>query len=417
MHAPQLQRLVGATVVIVLTLAAPFGGAQQAPPAAAPAAGVGALAPPPVDWPAPPLPDGPILFESAVERQLRIVVTKGLEQPWSIAFLPDGALLVTERRGRLRIVRNGVLDPTPVTGVPTVNAAGIQGLMDVVLHPRFADNQWIYLSYHKPNDRGPATSTLARGTWNGRALTDVRDIFQSGAIRTESSRIAFGADGKLYMTISAPGIGADIVRSQNPLDYAGKVVRLNDDGSIPTDNPFVGRADYLPGIYTLGHRNGHGLAFNPENGELWATEQGPNGGDEVNVLKAGRNYGWPLVSHGRDYLGPKISENPWREGTEQPIVVWVPSIAVTGMTFYTGDRFPGWRRSLFVGGLREGEMPRTGQLQRIVFNEKWEEIRRESLLRELHQRIRDVRQGPDGLLYVVTGEEQGALLRIEPVDN
>jgi glucose/arabinose dehydrogenase len=310
-----------------------------------------------------------------------------------------------------------VLDPTPVAGVPEVSAGGIQGLMDVVLHPNFAQNHWIYLSYHKPNDKTPATTTLARGVWDGKALTNVRDIFQSSTIRTESSRMVFAPDGKLLMTISAPGIGPGIVRSQDPMDYAGKVVRLNDDGTIPSDNPFVGREGYLPGIYTLGHRNGHGLAFNPGTGELWGTEQGPNGGDEVNILKAGKNYGWPLVSNGRDYLGPKISPNPWREGTEQPEIVWVPSIAVTGMTFYTGDRFPGWKNSLFVGGLREGEMPRTGQLQRIAFNDQWQEIRRESLLRELHQRIRDVRQGPDGLLYVLTSEEDGALLRIEPVDD
>jgi glucose/arabinose dehydrogenase len=399
---------------LMLTTAA--GRAQQAP-AQPPqqGGGVAAFAPPAIVWPSPPLPDGPIMLESAEVRSLRVVVmTKALQQPWSIAFLPDGAILVTERPGRLRIVRNGALDPNPVAGVPQVRAAGLQGLMDVVLHPRFVENKWIYLSYHKPADGNAGATTIARGTWDGKALTDVRDIFESGATGTESSRIAFGRDGMLYMTISAPGIGPQVVRSQDPTDYAGKVIRLRDDGSVPPDNPFVGRPDYKPAIYTLGHRNGHALVVNPENGELWATEQGPNGGDEINVIKAGKNYGWPIVSHGRNYLGPRISENPWREGTEQPIVFWVPSIAVTGMTFYTGDRFPQWKRSVFVGGLREGEVPRTGQLQRLMFNDQWEEIRREPLLRELKQRIRDVRQGPDGLLYVVTAEEQGALLRLEP---
>ena len=383
----------------------------------------------PIQWADPPLGDGPFLVESAVpaHRNLRVVVMARLQQPWSIVFLPDGNIFVTERGGRLRIIRNGILDPNPVAGVPRVQAAGLQGLMDVVLHPRFAENHYVYLAYHKPvpiPGAPPAASgapamagetTLARGTWNGTALTDVRDIFESGATRTESSRIGFGRDGMLYMSISASGTGPDVFRSADPNDYAGKTVRLRDDGTIPPDNPFVNKPGYKPGIYTLGHRNGHSMALNPETGEFWMTEQGPNGGDEVNVLKAGANYGWPYVSAGRNYMGPKISDAPWKEGFEQAAVTWVPAIAVAGGTFYTGDRFPGWKRNFFVGGLREGETPRTGQLQRIEFNDKWEEIRREPMLRSLHQRIRDVRQGPDGLLYLVTGEDQGALLRIEPV--
>ena len=374
----------------------------------------------PINWADPPLGDGPFLIESArpEHRNLRVVVMARLRQPWSIAFLPDNAILVTERGGQLRIIRNGVLDPTPVAGVPAVHAAGLQGLMDVVLHPRFAENHFIYLAYHKPV-KGPTgteagETTLARGVWNGTALTDVRDIFASGATNTESSRIGFGRDGMLYMSISASGTGPDVFRSADPNDYAGKTVRLRDDGTIPPDNPFVNKPGYKPGIYTLGHRNGHSMSLNPETGQFWMTEQGPNGGDEVNILKPGANYGWPFVSNGRNYMGPKISDVPYQQGTEQPHVVWVPSIAVTGGTFYTGDVFTGWKRSYFVGGLREGETPRTGQLQRIEFNEKWEEVRREPMLRELHQRIRDVRQGPDGLLYLVTGEAQGALLRIEP---
>jgi glucose/arabinose dehydrogenase len=218
----------------------------------------------------------------------------------------------------------------------------------------------------------------------------------------------------LYVTVSAPGGRHDGERAQDPNDYAGKVVRLRDDGSVPPDNPFAKTAGYKPGIYTLGHRNGHSLAMNPETGEFWASEQGPNGGDEINVLRPGRNYGWPVASYGRQYFGALVSEKPWRAGTEQPTIYWVPSIAVTGMTFYTGSRFPEWKRNVFVGGLREGETPRTGQLQRLVFNERWQELRREPLLRDLHQRIRDVRQGPDELLYVLTAEDDGALLRIEP---
>ena len=372
--------------------------------------------PAPIEWSTPDLPSR-LDIESAEQRKLRVeVVAKHLEQPWSVAFLPDGSLLVTERVGRLRIIRNGKLDPEPVGGVPQVQtggARGLQGLMDVVLHPRFESNRFVYLTYHQPTADGGGATTLARGTWNGDALVDVQNIFESGATDTEASRLVFGRDGMIYMSISAPG-SPKVRRSQDPDDYAGKVVRLRDDGTIPDDNPFVRRAGYKPGIYTLGHRNGHGLAVNPETGEVWESEQGPSGGDELNVLRAGRNYGWPLVSFGRDYWGSAISPHPSQRGMENPQVVWLPSIGATGMTFYTGDRFPHWRRNVFVTGLREGGVPRTGQLQRVVFNERWEELRREPLLTELKQRLRDVRQGPDGLLYVLTAEEDGALLAIEP---
>jgi glucose/arabinose dehydrogenase len=374
--------------------------------------------PPGVGWPSPKLGEGPFMIESMrpEHRNLRVVVVaRGLEQPWSIAFLPDGDMLVTERPGRLRLIHAGKLDPTPVQGVPKVYARGLQGLMDVVLHPKFADNHFVYLSYHRPKGEMAGETVLARGKWEKGALVDVKDIFATGAVGTEGSRIGFGRDGMLYMTVSAPGTGPDVVRSQNPQDYAGKTIRLRDDGSIPPDNPFANDKRYLPAIYTLGHRNGHSMTLNPWTGELWVTEQGPDGGDEINILKPGGNYGWPLVSYGRTYPGAKVSQSPVLEGTEQPVVFWVPSIAVTGMTFYQGNVFTAWRRSAFVGGLRQGETPRTGQMQRIEFNDKWEEIRREPMLRELNQRIRDVREGPDGLLYVLTAEApDGAVLRIEP---
>jgi aldose sugar dehydrogenase len=374
-------------------------------------------APAPILWETPVLPDGSVNFESAEERALRVVVvTKGLQQPWSIAFLPDGEMLVTERSGRLRMVRRGRLEASSIAGVPRVQTGGprgLQGLMDIALHPNFNENKWVYLVYHKPAGGDAGETVLARGRWDGTALVDMHNIFESGATGTEASRITFGRDGMLYMTISAPG-SPSVQRSQNPNDYAGKTVRLRDDGRIPDDNPFVGRAGFKPGIFTTGHRNGHGLTVNPETGDLWETEQGPSGGDEINVLRRGRNYGWPLVSYGRDYWGVPVSPHPVRQGMEDPIVVWLPSIGLTGMTFYTGDRFPHWKRNLFVGGLREGGIPRTGQIQRIVFNERWQELRREPMLTELKQRIRDVRQGPDGLLYVLTAEEDGALLRIEP---
>jgi aldose sugar dehydrogenase len=416
-----LRRTLGAACLAGFVLVVAAGHAQppQLPPLD-PAQLPAALStiPPGVNWPSPPLEDGPFLIESVVpaHRNLRVVVMARLQQPWSLAFLPGGDILVTERGGRLRLVRNGVLDPTPVAGVPTVHAQGLQGLMDVVLHPQFAQNRWVYLSYHRPAGNKQGETVLARGTWNGSALVDVRDIFETGATGTESSRIGFGRDGLLYMSVSAPGTGPAVVRSQDPDDYAGKTVRLRDDGSIPPDNPFVNQPGYKPGIFTLGHRNGHSMTRNPDTGEFWMTEQGPNGGDEINILRAGGNYGWPYVSHGRAYPGPKISENPYLEGTIQPEIFWMPSIAVTGMTFYTGDVFTGWRGNAFVGGLREGEVPRTGHMQRIEFNDQWEEIRREPMLRELKQRIRDVREGPDGLLYVLTAEAQGALLRIEPAE-
>ncbi len=202
--------------------------------------------------------------------------------------------------------------------------------------------------------------------------------------------------------------------AQDPKSDYGKVLRLKDDGSIPSDNPFVGRAGYKPEIYTLGHRDQLGLAIHPESGAVFSNENGPNGGDEINLILPGRNYGWPLLSYGRAYDGPRISEVPTRDGFEQPLVVWNPSIALSGMTFYSGDRFPAWKGNVFVGGMRQGEIPGTGRLDRVVFNPKMEELRRESLLTELHQRIRDVRQGPDGFLYVLTEEEDGALLKIEP---
>jgi glucose/arabinose dehydrogenase len=376
------------------------------------------------------LADGPIMVESAVaaHRNLKLVVTKGLTHPWGMAFLPDGNILITERPGCLRIVHNGVLDPKPLPGLPAISAQGLSGLMDVALHPRFTENKFVYFTYHKanpvlggssgapagPGGPAPRLATLARGTWDGHGLTNVRDLF-SADVTTEASRIVFGRDGMIYMSLGRSQEGAN-APSQDPGNYGGKLLRLRDDGTVPPDNPFVGRAGYKPEIFTMGHRNQLGLAVNPETGEIWASEQGPNGGDEINIIQAGRNYGWPVVSYGRSYPGPRVSEKPWQEGMEQPVVVWIPSIALSGMTFYTGDRFPGWKRNVFVGGLRQGESPRTGQINRIEFNDKWEEIRREPMLRELGQRIRDIRQGPDGYLYVLTEENDAALIRIEPAN-
>lgn len=368
----------------------------------------------PVGLPVPPLGAGPFVFDTAEQHKIRItVVTKALAHPWSLAFLPDGALLLTERPGRLRILRHGLLEPKPISGLPGVRTKGNGGLMDVALHPRFAENHLVYFTYTKPveNDRG--SPTVARGRLEGGALTDVRDILVTDSREGTgglSARIAFGRDGMLYM---ATGGNVEKV-AQDPGSLRGKILRLRDDGSAPPDNPFVGRAGYRPEIYTMGHRNSLGLIVHPETGALWNNENGPNGGDEINIILPGRNYGWPVVSFGRDYAGPRISEHPTREGMESPIVVWIPSIAVAGMAVYTGDRFPKWKGNVFVGSMRTGEIAGTGHLERLVFNAKTEELRRESMLGELRQRIRDIHQGPDGYLYLLTDEDDGALLRIEP---
>ena len=364
-----------------------------------------------------PLPKMPVEFDTGEGMRIRVsAVTTALENPFSLAFLPDGNMLVTERAGRLRIIRKGVLDAQPITGVPISRSAGVSGepgavhgFMDVLLHPKFTENQFVYICYTKPLDDKRAATTIARGKWDGKALTGTKDIFQAEE-GTSTARIAFGIDGKLYMTT----VGTTGNIAQDPNSQLGKVLRLNDDGSVPSDNPFAGRAGYKPEVYTIGHRSSLGLAVHPITGEMWLNENGPNGGDEINILKPGKNYGWPKVSYGRTYQGPWQSEHPGSEGFEPPLVYWVPSIAVSGMTFYTGDKLAKWKGDVFVGSLRTGEIPGTGHLERILFNEKMEELRRESLLVELRQRIRDVRQGPDGLLYVLTDEKVGAILRIEP---
>ena len=364
--------------------------------------------------PVPPLGSGPFEFETAEARKIRVtVVARGLSHPWSMVFLPDGSLLVTERPGRLRVIRSGMLDPTPVAGVPRARTDGNGGLMDIALHPNFADNRLVYLTYTKPVENGKGTPSLARGRLEGGALVDVTDVLVPEAYEGNSGlggRIAFGRDGMIYFAT-----GGNIANvAQEPSSLRGKILRLRDDGSVPSDNPFVNRAGYRPEIFTLGHRNTLALIVHPETGAVWNSENGPNGGDEINIILAGRNYGWPLASFGREYPGPRVSEHPTRAGFESPLVSWIPSIAASGMTVYTGDRFPAWKGNVFVGGMRTGEINGTGHLQRIAFNAKTEEIRRESMLGELRQRIREVRQGPDGMLYLLTDEDDGALLRVEP---
>jgi glucose/arabinose dehydrogenase len=341
---------------------------------------------------------------------------ESLLYPYSMAFLPDGTLLVTERGGKLRVIRNGKLDPNPVSGGPPSVFAGesglpgnVHGYMNLALHPQFAQNQFVYLSYTKPLPDNKRTIAVGRARWTGKALEDFKDVFVVTPTGGGTAPIVFGRDGMLYL---ASG-GGD---AQAHDTYGGKILRLRDDGSVPSDNPFVGQAGYKPEIFTLGHRNTLGLAVHPVTGDVWQSENGPNGGDELNVLRAGKNYGWPLVSYGRSYPGPWQAKAglPSHEGFEPPAVFWMPAIAVSGFAFYTGTRLPKWTGDMFVGSLRTGEIPGTGHAERILFNEKMEELRRESLLVDLRQRIRDVKQGPDGLLYVLTDEDEGAVLRIEP---
>jgi len=365
------------------------------------------------------LPEVSRVFQTAEHPEVRlVVVTRGLAHPWSMAFLPDGRLLVTERAGRLRIIRDGVLEPAPVSGLPSVHAVGLAGLMDVALHPEFAENRYIYFTFSKPGADGVRVA-LARGQLDGLVLREVRELFTSDLLSggTAASRLVFGGDGSLWMTVGgAFGANTGGLRAQDPNDTVGKVVRLTDDGRVPSDNPFVGRLGYRPEIYSLGHRNQLGLTVHPETGLIWEHENGPLGGDEVNILKAGGNYGWPVVSHSREYAGGRVAARTWQEGMEAAEIVWLPAIAPSGMVFYDGTQFPAWKGNLFVGALRMGGIRNTGHLQRIVFNERGEEARRESLLVELRQRIRDVRQGPDGLLYLLTDADNGSVLRIEPVD-
>jgi glucose/arabinose dehydrogenase len=356
-----------------------------------------------------PAPAAPREFQT-ISQPIRVVpFVAGLAAPWSIAFLPNRDMLVTEKVGRLRIVRGGTLDPQPIAGVPEVLAMGQGGLMEVALHPRFAENQLIYLTYSKSGERGHTTA-LARARFDGKSLVGLKDIFVADAWSTGGplhfgSKLAFAPDGTLFMSV---GERNDRTRAQDTTHHAGKILRLRDDGTVPPDNPLVNRAGFRPEIYSYGHRNPQGLAVHPVTGQLWETEHGPQGGDELNLIQPGRNYGWPIVTFGREYSGDLITNETFRAGMEPPVTVWVPSIALSGMAFYTGDRLPGWKGDLFAGGLAGF------QVHRIVFAAGGPRGR-EPLLTELKVRIRDVRQGPDGYLYLATdANPNGAILRIEP---
>jgi glucose/arabinose dehydrogenase len=357
----------------------------------------------------PPLPDAPVRYETAEGQNIRVsVYARGFRTPWSMAFVSADTILVAERGGQVRLVRNGAVDPQPVPGAPTARGQGLSG-MDLALHPDFERNRSVYISYTKPVDGQRTTLAVARAVWDGKGFTDSKDIFvgEGGG----GGPIAFGGDGMLYVFSGGGGDQA----TQNLNTIGGKVLRLTDTGTIPPDNPFVNRAGARPEIFTMGHRNTLRMAKHPGTGAIWQVENGPNGGDEVNILVPGANYGWPLVSLGRTYGGPW--QGPFtKEGFRDPTVFWVPSIAISSIAFYTGDRLPKWKGDVFVGGMRYGEIPGTGQLQRILINRNLEELRREGLLVDLRRRIRDVKQGRDGLLYLITDEEDGVMLKIEPAE-
>lgn len=348
-------------------------------------------------------------------------VVEGLQQPWSIAFLPDGDMLVTEKPGRLRIVRDGILLPDPVAGIPTVQSGGQAGLLDVVPHPDFASNRLLYLSYSKPdnNSESRGTTAVIRGRFENGELTNREEIFLavSQGRGHYGSRLAFDKEKYLFITVGdrqAPARGdLEAHPAQDVSTHHGTVNRLHDDGRIPIDNPFVDTPGAQPEIWSYGHRNPQGLVIHPETGEVWINEHGPQGGDELNLIHQGNNYGWPVVGYGVNYgSGTTIHEGTIREGVEPPKHFWVPSIATSGLMVYTGDRFPEWRGNVFVGGMR-GE-----QLARLVLD--GDEVTREETLVQNLGRIRDVRQGPDGLIYLAIdgrGAQRTPIVRLHPADD
>ena len=364
--------------------------------------------------------DGADGVYSSARHDFRVVtVADGFDHPWSMAWLPSGEMLIVERPGRLRVVRDGMLEPEPVAGWPEVyRDEGQGGFMDILPHPDFAGNRWLCLSYGKPNEDGSeGTTTVVRGRWDDGRVTDVEEIFESNAWHGNnnhfSGRMAFDLDGYLYLTVGDRMLPPNMLADHPALDvtnHMGTIVRLHDDGRLPADNPFVGSADTLPEIWSYGHRNLQGLATDPLNGNLWSNEHGPRGGDELNLVARGGNYGWPVVSHGINYDGTVYTTEASRPGVESPSFVWVPSIGISGMMIYRGDEFPWWRGSAFVGGM-------VGQQLGRVTLEGTDALGVETLLQGELGRIRDVREGPDGLIYLALehAEELTAVVRLEPV--
>jgi glucose/arabinose dehydrogenase len=349
-----------------------------------------------------------LVFDSERQRFRVVTLVRGLDYPWGLAFLPGGDMLITERPGRLRRVDGKTLQPRTVRGLPAITAVGQGGLLDVALHPDFDSNQLVYLSFTGADDDGLGTE-VARGRLAGDALEDVEVIFRalpkSHGGRHFGSRLLFDAGGYLLITLGERG---DRPRAQDIGDHAGSVIRINDDGSVPADNPFVKAAGARPEIYTYGNRNVQGIALDPGSDRVWAHEHGPQGGDEVNILASGRNYGWPVITYGRNYVtGTKIGEGTHKEGMQQPVHYWTPSIAPSGMTLYTGNKFPAWYGNLFVGALKYRLLVRLEVRNKKIIHE-------ERMLEGVLGRIRDVRTGPDGYIYLLTDDGDGVLARLEP---
>ncbi len=358
------------------------------------------------------------VYKSTVHDYRVVPVASGFVNPWGMAFLPGGDMLVTERPGRLRIVRGGQLLPTPVDGVPAVVARGQGGLLDIVLHPQFATNRYLYLSFSKPvGENNAATTAVIRAKFENDKLTDVTEVFLAdtrGAPGHFGSRLAFGPDGMLYITVGdrqvPPTGNLEAHPAQDPTNHHGTINRIHDDGRVPADNPLVARVGAKGSIFSFGHRNPQGLAFDRD-GNLWATEHGPQGGDELNLIQAGKNYGWPVIGYGVNYrTGAIIHSGTMREGMEQPRHVWVPSIAVSGLMVYSGDKFPEWNGSIFAGGLAGEQLAR--------FTRSGTQVALADVLVRGQGRIRDVRQGPDGFVYVAFESRDGtpsSIVRLEPV--
>ncbi|MYF71301.1 MAG: PQQ-dependent sugar dehydrogenase [Proteobacteria bacterium] len=360
------------------------------------------------------------IYES-VEHDFRVVtVVEDIQHPWSIAFLPDGDMLFTQRTGELRIVRDGELLPGPVEGVPETRVINQGGLQEIALHPDFENNRIVYVSYSKPNgSRG--TTALIRARFEDDRLNDVEEIFEADAWNERGghfgAKIAFDEDGYLFMSVgdrqSSPTGNLERHPAQDLSTHFGTIVRLMDDGSVPQDNPFVGHATARPEIWSYGHRNPQGLAFHPETGDLWSTEHGPQGGDELNLILPGVNYGWPVIGYGVNYRsGTPIHASGERAGMEQPKTFWIPSIGASGLIVYDGDAFPEWRGDIFAGGLAATHR----RLARITVADDGRVMTQESLLHGVF-RIREVRQGPDGFIYLATDNRAGGLtdiVRMEP---
>jgi glucose/arabinose dehydrogenase len=363
---------------------------------------------------------GDTVLRSALHDYKVVTVVEALVQPWAIAFLPGGDTLITERPGRLRIVRQGKLVPAPVEGVPKVFHSSQGGLLEVMPHPNFATNRVLYLTYSKPGATdAQARTALFRARFENDRLVDGKDIFEavSQGRNHFSGKIAFDRNGFLFLSLGdrqvPPEGNLEAHPAQDLSNHHGKIVRLHDDGRVPADNPFVNRAGAKPEIWSYGHRNVQGLLIHPQTGELWANEHGPQGGDEMNVIQPGRNYGWPVIGYGVNYTtGAAIHAGTHRQGMEQPVHIWVPSIGVSGLMLYTGDRFPQWRGNLFAGGMNGQKLVRmTLNNQRITASE--------DLLTQMG-RVRDVRQGPDGFIYIVTDNREGnptPVYRLEPVER